>query len=322
MSDLNSSMRACGVFLLCAMSTVALSAQTFTTLHSFNGTDGSQPIAALVQGTDSNFYGTTSLGGTNSGKSCGKTTCGTVFQITSSGTLTTLHSFDGADGFEPQGALVQTANGTFYGTTTYGGTGTNPVGTVFTITQSGNFTSLHTFDYTHGAAPYAGLIQATNGMFYGTTPNGGADSSGTIFKITPSGKLTTLQSLCCTGTAPVAPLVQSTHGKLYGTALYNGTYSCGTVFKITLRGTLTALHDFKGKEGCFPWAGLIQATDGNFYGTTTAGGTGYGNVFKITPNGTVTSLYSFNKTDGDGPTGALVQAADGTLLWHNSRGWS
>ena len=77
--------RAYSVFLLCAMTTIALPAQTFTTLHAFEFADGADPIAGLVQATNGDLYGTTRTGGANR--------AGTVFKITPSGTLTTLYNF-------------------------------------------------------------------------------------------------------------------------------------------------------------------------------------------------------------------------------------
>jgi uncharacterized repeat protein (TIGR03803 family) len=326
MSKLNRWMRACGVLLLWATTAIALPAQTFTTLHSFDSTDGYEPYAALVQGTDGNLYGTTYGGGAND--------YGTVFKITPSGTLTTLHSFNSTDGAYPYAALVQGTNGNLYGTTNEGGA--NGDGTVFKITLSGTLTTLHSFDFTDGAYPYAGLVQATDGNFYGTTYEGGSDAFGEVFKITPSGTLTTLysfcsQSACADGRNTYAGLVQGTDGNLYGTTYIGGANDLGTVFKITLSGTLTTIYSFCSQggtnctDGDYPTAGLVQATDGNLYGTTGYGGAngtfcggfGCGTVFKITPSGTLTTLYSFcslsDCTDGDEPYAGLVQATDGSF---------
>src|SRR6266567_2955163 len=141
MDKLNWGKRAYSVFLLCATTAITLQAQTFTTLHSFDLTDGGNTYAGLVQATDGNLYGTTVGGGAKGD--------GTVFKITPSGTLMTLYSFCSKSGC------------------------------------------------TDGAYPFAGLVQATDGNFYGTTFKGGAHpSSGTVFKITPSGTLTTLYSFC------------------------------------------------------------------------------------------------------------------------------
>jgi len=270
---------------------------TLTTLHSFNGSDGVDPLGALVQASDGNFYGTTADGGASD--YCGYWGCGTVFKITPSGTLTTLYSFcsqaNCADGEGPLAGLVQASDGNFYGTT--GGGGANDAGTVFKITPSGTLTTLHSFNGSDGVGPSAALVQATDGNVYGTTlfgGSGGCDSGcGTVFKITPSGALTTLHSFAgypTEGANPFAGLVQASDGNFYGTT-YNGGansscsppyYGCGTVFKITPSGTLTTLHSFNGSDGAGPTATQVQASDGNFYGTTYLGAAGnFGTVFRL-----------------------------------------
>jgi len=325
---------------LCGATAISLSAQTLTTLHAFAGypTDGSTPNAGLVQATDGNFYGTTYAGGTSGNCQGG---CGTVFRITPGGTLTTLHSFDWYDGASPSAALVQGTDGNIYGTT-YGGGANQYYGTVFKITPSGTFTSLYSFcaqaNCADGSMPYAGLVRASDGNFYGTTLEGGSNSGcslgsgscGTVFKITPGGTLTTLhnfcaQSGCADGGNPYAGLVQASDGNFYGTTFERGANGYGTVFKITPAGTLTTLYSFCSQTNCadgqYAYAGLVQATDGDFYGSTSAGGGGAyhqgGTVFKITPSGTLTTIYNFcsqpNCTDGDSSVARLVQASDGTF---------
>jgi uncharacterized repeat protein (TIGR03803 family) len=267
---------------------------TLTTLFSFDNTDGANPSAGLVQGTNGKFYGTTSAGGASPYGG------GTVFSITASGTLTTLHSFSFCsqapctDGYEPYAALVQGTDGNFYGTTLEGGANScrdqyGSCGTVFKITPGGKLTTLHSFDGTDGWYPDAGLVQATDGDFYGTTEQGGANDDGTVFKITASGKLTTLYAFGRGGHGkwPIAGLIQATNGKLYGTTGLGGNSSyycgdgCGTVFEITPSGKLTTLHSFDKTDGDGPRA-LIQDTDGNFYGTTDRGGAhGRGTVFSL-----------------------------------------
>jgi uncharacterized repeat protein (TIGR03803 family) len=166
---------------------VILPAQTLTTLASFNGLDGSGPVASLVQGTDGNFWGTTYAGGPNND--------GTIFKIAPGGTLTTLYSFQGgADGYGPKAGLIQATDGNFYGTNSGGGADFGD-GTIFRITPGGMLTTLYSFTgKADGGSPQAGLIQANDGNFYGTTVGGGAHGFGTVFKITPGGTLTTLYS--------------------------------------------------------------------------------------------------------------------------------
>ena len=285
-------------------------------LHSFDYTDGSTPEAALIQASNGNLYGTTVYGGNSSCES----SCGTVFEITISGTLTTLHSFDGTDGYWPYAALMQAANGVLYGTTYEGGA--NGQGVVFAITPEGKFaTPLSFSDPTDGAAPWAGLIQADNGLLYGTTVQGVGSYAGEVFKMTPSGNLTVLYNFMGSpnGDSPTGTLVQATNGGLYGTTVQGGTGSscpefCGTVFVITPSGKLTTLHSFEGPDGEGPVAGLIQASNGGLYGTTSSGGAnGDGTVFEINMGGKFTTLHSFNGTDGAKPQAGLVQATDGQL---------
>jgi uncharacterized repeat protein (TIGR03803 family) len=318
MGKFNWSMRACGIFLLWAVTAVALPAPTFTLLHTFTQKHGAGPEGALIQGTDGNFYGTAKYGGNCLG-------CGTVFKVIPSGRLTTLHSFDITDGAEPWAGLVQGTDGNFYGTTVNGGA--NGEGTVFEITRTGTLTTLHSFGFTDGAGPYGGLVQGIDGNLYGTTNGGGAKSGGTVFKITLGGTLTTLHSFHgAEGAYPSTGLVQSTDGDFYGTTGEGGNYNgcrpvgCGTIFKITPTGRVTTLHSFDYTDGSEASA-LIQSRDGNFYGTTYIGGAnGIGTVFKITPSGTLTTLHSFDGLDGNAPAAGLVQATNGKFYGTTTSG--
>ncbi len=152
--------------------------------NSYENSDGADPYAALVLGTDGNFYGTAFNGGTGS--------YGTVFKITPSGLFTTLYSFTAdnngnLDGANPQAALVQGSDGNFYGTTALGGA--NDSGTVFSITPSGSLSSLYSFSAdpgtgnTDGYQPESPLL-ISNGVIYGTTNEGGVNQAGTVFAIT------------------------------------------------------------------------------------------------------------------------------------------
>jgi uncharacterized repeat protein (TIGR03803 family) len=278
---------------------------TLTTLHSFSGypSDGRAPSAALIQATDGNFYGTTPSGGADN--------TGTVFEITPTGTLTTLHSFAYTDGGAPITPLAQATNRELYGTTQGGGA--NNDGTVFKITPGGALTTLYSFcaqpSCTDGSFPLAGLVQGTDGNFYGTTYGGGTNDEGTVFKIAPTGTLTTLHSFDGSdGLYPYAALIQGTDGNFYGTTSGDGVTSDGTVFKITPAGTLTTLHSFDGSDGNSPYGGLVQATDGSFYGTALMGGSsgncndGCGTIFGLS-----LGLGAFVKTNpASGKVGTSV----------------
>src|ERR1019366_4730199 len=138
-------------------------AGALTTLVAFNGTNGANPRAGLVQGNDGNFYGTTAGSGASDR--------GMIFKITSAGELATLVSFDGTNGAVPEACLVQGNDGNFYGTTVLGGDSYN--GTVFMVTPSGTLTNLVSFNGFNGSNPYAGLMLGSDGNFYGTTVNAG-----------------------------------------------------------------------------------------------------------------------------------------------------
>ena len=310
-------------------------AQTETNLFSFvNLTDnGSYTGAGLAQGRDGNFYGTTDYGGTSTNCGIG-VGCGTVFRISPSGIYTTLHSFAGypTDGGTPigKGLLVQGTDGNFYGTTRYGGTSANcgvgvGCGTVFRISPSGTYTTLHSFaGYpTDGGTPFAGLVQGSDGTFYGTTYGGGANGLGSVFRISPSGTHTTLYSFGNSpddGDTSFSWLVQGSDGNLYGTTDDGGTNGLGTVFRISPSGTYTTLYSFGNSpaDGSDVQAGLVQGSDGNFYGVAGGGGTNScdcGAVFRISPSGTYTTLYSFGSspTDGVNAWAGIVQGSDGNF---------
>jgi uncharacterized repeat protein (TIGR03803 family) len=294
---------------------------TLTTLHTFceggSCLDGALPEAGLVLASNGNFYGTTMNGGANND--------GTVFEITSAGTLTTLHSFDLTDGAFPEYALIQASNGNFYGTTSSGGTG--DIGTIFEITSAGTLTSLHSFDSTDGVYPDSSLVQGTSGSLYGTTYEGGG-ASGTVFEMTPAGAFTTLQTFNSSdGGGNTGTLIQASNGNFYGTTI-GGSTGGGTIYEVTPAGKLTLLYTFCSKtdckDGATPYAGLIQGSDGNLYGTTFAGGAnttscngGCGTIFKITTAGELTTLYNFcsqsNCADGSAPQGGLVQHTNGAF---------
>ncbi len=258
-----------------------------------------------MQGSDGNFYGTTSFGGTSGG-------FGTVFKLTPAGKLTTLHNFcpsgDGnncPDGRNPSGGLIQASNGNLYGTTYEGGANGALGGTIFEITPAGTLTTLYSFcsrtNCADGDGPY-GLIQASNGNFYGQTFAGGAvgcnsNGCGTIYKMTPTGTLTTLHSFCVQSGCPVGPgpLVQGTDGDFYGTS-GGGTQDDGTAFQLTPAGSFATLYNFCSLASCLdgqePVTGMLQATNGTFYGTTITGGSSFGGtVFSIS-----TGLGPFVKT--------------------------
>jgi uncharacterized repeat protein (TIGR03803 family) len=291
--------------------------QTLEVLHSFSGfpTEGAGPKAGLIQTVDGNFYGTTESGGTN-----GR---GTVFKMTQTGTVTNLAFFSTGNGRKPTCRLVQGNNGDLYGTTfgiSIGSPGPSDGGTVFKVTTNGVLTTLVSFTGTNGFNPFVGLVQGTDGGFYGATDYGGPTNLsssfgfGTIFKVTPSGVFTMLMAFNkINGAHPVSELVQGSDGNFYGTTEFS-TGTQGTIFQITPAGSLTTLHSFGGPDGTYPYGKLLLTSDGSFYGTTYHGGAhNLGTVFRRNGAGVMTTLVSFNGSNGRNPIAGLVKASDGNF---------
>jgi uncharacterized repeat protein (TIGR03803 family) len=242
--------------------------------------------------------------------------------------LTILHQFAGGtnDGSQPIWMhLIQASDGDFYGTTEFGGI--SNVGTVFKINSAGSLTVLYQFKGSvanDGEFPEAGLVQGSDGNFYGTTYEGGTNFLGTVFRMTPAGVLTNLHIFqgpaTHDGRWPFSPLIQGTNGLFYGTTSAGGTPGYGTVFQMDLAGNLTVIYSFtNGVDGNIPYAGVFQGSDGYFYGTTQKGGTnggpfgGYGTVYKVSSGGAFTPLHQFGDTATDGlnPLGGIIQGYAG-----------
>lgn len=321
----------------------------FTNLHNFSGTDGYVlGFVNLLQGSDGNFYGTTSYGG-NSSSSC-STGCGTVFKITPSGVFSSLYLFSSSGGSEPS-YFIQGNDGNFYGTTPYGPGGSAGDGTIFKISSSGAFTNLHNFSGVDGSRP-SGINQGNDGNFYGTASSGGNSlcplGCGTIFKISPSGTFSTMYLFLggSDGQNPSSPITHGSDGNLYGTTAGSGAVSdsicptsadCGTIFKLSPSGTMTPLYRFNGSTK--PWLGAptppsvptgsiyLDSGPSSIYGGTNYGGTNGRGVFyqlSVTPstgadlslsvNGTETAsgLASYNVTVNNAgavsATGVIVNA--------------
>ena len=249
---------------------------------------------------------------------------------------------DGSTGIAAVGQLVQGTDGNFYGAASAGSYGNT--GTIFQITPGGTLKVIYRFcyqsctTYPHGSNPNP-LVLGSDGNFYGTTENGGANNEGTFFRITAKGALTTLYSFCglkncADGANPIGSLIQGKDGDFYGITAQGGTsdvqyctetvLGCGTAFKITPTGGLTILYSFCSTTGCSdgptPTPALVQSKDGNFYGTTANGGSALsGTVFKLASTGTLTTLYTFaycNSVDcqnGQYPETGLIQGVDGNF---------
>ena len=296
----------------------------FTNIYSFSGgTNGANPVGALILGADGNFYGTTYNGGVSN--------WGTIFQFSTNGTLATLGMLGGTNGAHPDTALIQAPDGSLYGATKYGGpynkttSGGTGYGVIFQLTTNGSLLTPVIFDSTNGANA-AALVPGHDGNFYGTTEWGGSIGQvslgfGTIFRLNPDGTFTNLYKFSGNndGGFPVAGLVQGNDGNFYGTTSVGGTRQIGTVFVLGPGGQFQASYSFPSSSvGGYPYSSLVQGMDGNLYGTTAIGGANQlGAIFQITTSGNLTSLISFTGTSGSSPganpQGPLVQGPDGNF---------
>jgi len=302
---------------------------TINDLYSLNGpTDGSTSYANLVQAPDGNFYGTAARDGADGN--------GTIFKVTPKGEYSVLYAFQGgAGGQYPETGLYLASDGNLYGTTFLGGN--YGVGMVYRISTSGVFTSLYSFTGgTDGASPFAGVIEGSDGNFYGVTASGGAVNAagftgyGTIFKMTPGGVLTTIYTFSggdADGSTPYAGLVEGSDGYLYGTGnndeVGDTVYESGNVFKVSKSGQFTNLYHFQGgNDGCNPDGALTEGPDGSFYGSThncalfanDDDQSGQGVLYNITPSGTFKTMYEFTgQADSGHPEGQMTFGSDGNL---------
>jgi uncharacterized repeat protein (TIGR03803 family) len=287
---------------------------TYKSIFSFDGADGTDPVAGLIS-VKNTLYGTaTDYFGSN----C----CGVVFKITTSAVESTLHTFQGgSDGTEPWARLID-VNGILYGTTMGGGA--HSAGTVFRITTGGTEKVLHAFGSgSDGARPFDPLIDV-GGVLYGTTAGGGSKSDGTVFRITTSGSEKVIYGFNGypkDGDGPSAGLTY-VKGAFYGTACCGGSANEGVVFRVTPSGSEKVLHVFTRTDGSSPASTLLYLK-GALYGTTTSGGSkNAGTVFKISPSGSgFKVLYTFKgEPDGANPSYTEFTDVGGTLYGVTSNG--
>jgi uncharacterized repeat protein (TIGR03803 family) len=323
--------------LVMPTSAPVLAASRFKVLHSFNSTDGANPLAGLISDTVGNLYGTTASGGANS-QDCPEG-CGTVFELAPGAngkwTETVLHYFTGKDGGSPEASLTLDGEGNLYGTTALGGT--YSWGTVFKLTPSTDgkwaHTVLHTFSgKDDGGLPTSSLTFDIRGNLYGTTQWGGnlhycsGSGCGTVFELAPdsSGKWTqtVLHSFNGKdGTNPPTGLVFDLKGNLYSVTSEGGAHGVGTVFELSPsadgKWVHTVLHSFDN-DGQYPVGGVVLNAAGNLYGTTSQGGRNLsGILFKLVHRAdgkwVEKVLHSFGDADGDYPQASLIFDPVGNL---------
>jgi uncharacterized repeat protein (TIGR03803 family) len=327
-----------GMALFCIGATVPALAQTLTTLVTFNGSNGANPqFGALVQGRNGTLYGTTFYGGAYNQ--------GTVFELTTSGELTTIYNFCAQnackDGANPQSGLVLGPNGNLYGTTNGGGN--YNLGTVFEITPIttlGRLTTLYNFCSLplcgDGEGPTDSLILGPDGNLYGTTWGGGEAGffNGTVFRLTPAGQLTTLYQFCTSnngqwcldGANPEGGLTYAKDGNYYGMTSSGGTSDAGVIYRVSPSGQFSTVYSFCTTKPCTnanPGATLMQSASGSQYGTSFDGNL-YGTIFEFRNGVGVKTLYNFCQlsecADGYGPSGTLVRGTDGNFYGTTTSG--
>ena len=283
-------------------------------LHDFTGAEGFAPTS-LLQGKDGNFYG---VAYSSAARGIGE---GTIYRARITGdvaSLTVLHAFDYS---RPGGPLIQASNGSLYGTA-------SQENLLYRMTTAGSYQVLHSFkglDATEGGIPFAGLVQATDGNFYGVNAYNGPLGGGTLFRITPGGVLTVLHSFAGNGFEgdfPTTPLMQASDGNLYGMTNRGGVTANsadGAIYKISLSGVFTTMHRFGSRTGesVNPFGTLVEGKDGFLYGAT------YGiyeppSLFKLPKNavasrpGDLITLHTFTDSEGRAPS-PLMRASDGNF---------
>ena len=296
---------------------------TLTTLYSFCSVqtgstvvceDGYYPIAGLVQASDGNIYGATDLGGANCNPGGG---CGTFFKIAPSGTLTTLYSFNDTDEGGPQAALIQATDGNLYGTTEEGGSNPAGYGTIFEITTGATLTTLHSFQGSDGAYPeFAGLVQHTDGNFYGTAIVGGSNtgcSCGTVFSLSV-GLGPFVETVPTSGSAGTAVMILGTDLTGATSVSFNGTAATFTVASATLITTTVPSGATTGPVTVVtPSSGTLTS---NLPFTIPTGGptttTLASSLNPSTYNQSVTFTATVTATGGGTPTGTVTFTADGS----------
>jgi len=285
-------------------------------VHDFGSPKGNTPYGDLLLAADGKLYGMTSNGGSYN--------AGVIFSFdTTTGTVTALHHFNPTTGGYPYGSLIQTSNGLLYGMTNSGGL--NNYGVIFSYDYTNNiYTDLWDLNSADGEYPYGNLFQASTGLLFGMTSNGGNENVGTIFTFNTTSdtlivlmSFDTLNNANSSGGQPRSTLIQANDGMLYGTARNNGANGWGTLFQLDPSSfVFTKLYDFTGIDGFFPNGSLIQGIDGLLYGMTQGFITEPhdGSIYSFnTVNLTFQTRYGFYILGVGNPFGSLHQASNGTM---------
>jgi uncharacterized repeat protein (TIGR03803 family) len=280
--------------------------------------NGNDPAAGFVEANDGFLYGITFNGG--------KQNDGVLFRISKAGTsFKVLHNFcssaNCADGSIPNGLLLG-QDGNLYGTTQNGGSSISPCpssgcGTIFRFEPTtGALTVLHRLTAAADGLEPFGMIQASNGNFYGVSQ--GLNFHGfneDIFQFTLAGKFT-VQFKSVALDLGISGLTQGANGNLYGAfeSLSEGDIN---FFEVSTEGTgFVAFAPFTSLAGTTTIPSLFLASDGNLWDTNfTDSAAPMGSVFSINPqNGAVQQTFAFDGGNGHSPLASVIQVADGSFV--------
>jgi uncharacterized repeat protein (TIGR03803 family) len=290
-------------------------------VHDFDFPEGTSP-GGLFRASDGTLYGTAASGGPDD--------LGTIFRLRKDGRFETLFVFreDDALGAHPSPGPLAELNGALYGTTS--GDGVTLPGSIFKITPGGDLAMLHNFAISgiEGRNPNGGLTLGTDGNFYGTTREGGANGAGTFFRITPDEKFVKLLDFdTAKGTKLAGSLLLLDDGSFLGTAQEGGANGVGTIFRVTAEGAFTLLHHFAIPSGSGPESGITRGANGRYYGVAAFGGAlgdqdGGGVFYEITLAGAYTAIRHFDPATGITPGAGLTLGSDGAFYGSGRRGGS
>ena len=276
----------------------------FSVVHRLTGSDGAFPNSVPAVGYGGGLYGATLNGGAN-----GK---GTIYHILPDGSFDgPVHSFAGPEGAHPVSSPVLSSDGKLYGVTQ--GDGMSNQGSLYRLEPDGTVVLLHSFsDSTQGLYPQQPLIEATDGLLYGTANQGGDASRGIVYRIRKDGTgFERLHSFSgADGSTPDGGVIQGSDGWLYGATFDGGDANVGTVYRMRRDGSgFERLHSFSTTDGKFAEAALLQASDGAFYGTTMSGPLGGGVIYRLVPvSPAVAAVAPMSVAFGDVRVGSVSSA--------------
>ena len=275
-----------------------------------NSIEGNQPKSKMVIGSDGDFYGISSAGGTNN--------AGTIFKYSEAGFEVLYNLSPSTDGSNSNGDMVEISNGVFIGTTASAAEFNG--GSIFRFSLDDGFSTLHNFQPALDGGNPSGAIAFNNNIIYGTCSNGGSAGFGTCFSYNLNGLFSVQHNFEGgeMGAYPQGGLIFGNDGMLYGTTQFGGAHSQGSIFRVNPTGNVfEIIYDINSatSDGRYPFGRLVESSNGVFMGTCSEGGTnGTGTIFKVTASGEFTRLKNLQSTnDGGFPKSGLVKGNDETL---------